>query len=343
MSTALNTQPTSDFLLANRDVLSLDHSRRYLVGRVRAQTPLGAAEFLDCLSKRQSDKYAKRLETAIDCLEIYRSAFPQEYARSSSPYFSIQREHEFYRLVHTKLFPLSPNEEIDIEQVLERDARYWLPFIPVRGIQQHLWEGGQFDFWKIELCFRIAQVLGGNTGAGGAGWRALSMVYGLDDMPAPRPPLACVGWDLFVHSCNVEDSPLRFLPLAFNLIGYQTGNVWLDLPQVGCIGYEWSMKEVAELAVMWQNAETVNVAIKSLDIWLEEDPKRGIKRAVELWNDASHKEEEWGFGGMLVPDLVEAGGIPLGNDLVMMPEEARALLQTHLRELMEETYDDGRE
>jgi hypothetical protein len=340
---ALDIQPVPDYLLAHRDALSLERASRYLVGRVRTQTPLGAAEFLDCMRAGAQVSYGKRVSIAMNCMEIYREAFPEEYRRSSAPFFSLQREHELYRLVHAKLFPLVVSEQVDIITLLEKDPKFCLPFIPVRGLQPHCWEGGEFDFWKIELCYRIAQVLSHNTGAGGPGWHALSTAYGLSSAPAPAPPLACVGWDLFVHSCQVDGSPLQYLPLAFNLISYRTGNPWLDIPPIGYMAFEWSTVEVAKLAVQQQNAETMGVAIKTLDRWLEDDPKARITRVVELWNEAARKEEEWGFGGMLVDDLVEAGGLALDNDRVLMAPEARDRLLGYLQEhfLTEGIYEHG--
>lgn len=303
---------TTEHLLANRALLNLDRAKLYLATRVRATTPLGAVEFLQMLRTGARDEYDERVSIALDCLDIYRKIFPEEYARSGAPHFSIQREHEFYRLVHTRLFPLFVHEDDvhpgDLLRLLEDEPQLFIPFIPVRGMQRHTWAGGQFNFWQIELCYQIAQVLSWRTGAEGAGWQALSLHYGMvGDVSAPAPPLGAVGWHLFEHSCYVEETPLRFLPAAFYLIGYETGNVWLDLPNhVGYVAHEWSARNVADLLVKRMKADQTNTAMKALDIWLEEAPRRGIARAVEIWNAAARKEEQ---------SFEEFEHVPLGNGL----------------------------
>lgn len=327
-----STPTIIDGLLANRELLSQSRASFYLASRVRMHTPLGAAEFLECRREHRINYYQARVQTALTCLGIYREFFKEEYQRSSAPFFSTQREHEFYRLVHTRLFPLFIGEEETILERLDREPTFFLPYIPVMGLQQHHWEGGCFNFWEIELCFQLAQVLGGNTGAGGKGWQALAMHYGLHAVAEPAPPLAVVGWDLFCHSCKVQDSPLKYLPLAFNMIGYRTGNIWLDSEG---IALPWSPQRVAQLAMMREQASVGEIAILKLDWWLREDPQSRIARVVELWNDASEKERESGYGGMLVADLIAGGATDLGHDLILMPAEARHLLQEHLLELEE--------
>lgn len=324
-----STQTTAEYLLANRDALSNSRARLYLAGRLRVRTPRGAAEFLTFMKAGERQGYQGRVELALDCLEIYRDLFSDEYARSTAPLFSQQRELEFYRLVHTKLFPLRVDDDEDLLSMLDREPRLLLPFIPVSGLQKHLWDGGCFNFWEIELCYRIAQVLGGQTGADGSGWKALSMYYGLESTPTPSRALACVGWSLFADACAIAGPPLQYLILAFNMIAYATGNPWLDTPSIGCSPVKWSKQNVAQLALLREQADQAFTAIKVLNRWLEEDPPARITQIVELWNDAYAKEQDSGFGGMLVHDLVDAGGIPLGPDFVMLPEEMR----NRLREL----------
>ncbi len=293
-------EPIANTLLANRELLSLGRARIYLGSRARTRTPLGAIECLAVMGAPEGENYDKRVRLALDCIEIYRELFPEEYARSSAPHFSTQREHEFYRLVHTRLFPLLFNQEVDTLTLLEREPLFFLPFIPLRGIQRHIWGGGQFHFWEIETVFRLAQVLSFGTGAGGRGWEALRLAYGLDDELKPAPPLAAVGWSLFRYSCAVEESPLRFLPYAFELITYKTGNPWLDLPQIGFVGFEWSSKEIMRLALQWREANSIVLGVETLDQWLAGDPKQRLSRAIELWNDAAVKEREAGAVGLLI-------------------------------------------
>lgn len=278
----------------------LSRSLLYLASRARVRTPIGAAEFMWSSCTHGRETYDKRVRIALDVCGLFRHYFPGEYERSPAPPFSTEREHEFYRLVEKNLFPLLFCQEVDL-QTLCHSPQFFLPFIPMRGTQAHLWAGGCFDFQRIETVYKLAQVLSWMTGAGGDGWRALSMIFGLEGVPAPAPPLAAVGWTLFMYSCAVEDSPLKALPLAFSMISYKTGNPWLDLPQIGFVGFEWSREQIEALAAGWRRRQMMLDKMAELTHWLDEDPRPRISRAVELWNKASEVEARTGHAGHLVP------------------------------------------
>jgi len=273
----------------------------YLGTRARRLTPLGAAEYL-MVSPTHGDAYEKRVRLALEVCTLYRERFPEEYSRSAAPPFSTAREHEFYRLVDGRLFPLRMHEVFSLDLLLRREPNHFFPFIPVKGTQRHTWAGGCFDFQEIEPSFKLAQVLSYYTGAGGRGWNALKWLYGLRGIPEPAPPLAAVGWSLFAYSCAVEGSPLAHLPLAFKMISYKTGNVWLDLPPVGYVGWEWSDEKLTELAVCWRLAGDLTDSLRELDAFIAEDPQARIARAVELWNKAAEVERQTGHAGEYTPD-----------------------------------------
>jgi hypothetical protein len=241
---------------------------------------------------------------ALDSFELYREFFPREYANSSAPPFSTQAEHEFYRLVDAKLFPLMLNAGRALETEIREEPNIFLPFIPLRGVQAHHWEGGDFDFRRIETPFKVAQVLSAMTGAGGRGWQALKTYFGLTDCPAPREPsYGAVGWSLFVYSCATDGTPLRHMPQAFNLISYKTGNPWLDIPHcAGVVPVPWTREQVAKLHVAWLGAQKLGEQVVELTAWLDEDPKARIARVVELWNKSLEAEAETGFAGVRADD-----------------------------------------
>lgn len=294
------TTSISDHLLANRELIDLDNASHYLVARARVRTPLGAEEFLGSSYTHGRSAYDKRVRICIDTTNLYRQLFPDEFARSASTDFSTQKEHEFYRLVHRKLFPLHLSEEVDLLTHLDREPQFFLPFIPMKGIQKHIWAEGMFNFWEIETAFKLAQVLSERTGAGGKGWQALYLGMGLEPEPFPGPPLGAFGWTHFTYSCAVDESPLRYFPLAFNMICYQTGNPWLDLPQIGYVGFEWSIEEMTKLLLAREQSNEMVEGVELLSNWLDEDPVRRIARAIGIWNKASALEHETGYAGMLV-------------------------------------------
>jgi hypothetical protein len=313
---------------SNQPALPFERALLYLASRARARTPLGAGEYLVCLRHHARENYDKRLTVAVDCLSIYRQAFPEQYARSTAPAFSVQREHEFYKLVHTQCFPLVVDEQTDLLTYLEREPRFFLPFIPVRGLQRYEWLPGAFDYSEIDVPYQLALLLSailpdeigkteGPITVGGLTFPA--------DFPRPALPLGGLGWSLFVHALKTEDSPLAYLPAAFELITYKTGNTWLDMPrQVSYLGHAWSPERVAELAVMRAKADQYDIAMRKLHNWLREDLPTRLTRAVTLWNTASAREAEWGYEGLTGDEFMEAAvgrglGVPMPNQMMALP------------------------
>ncbi|HEX8773732.1 MAG TPA: hypothetical protein VF735_08975 [Pyrinomonadaceae bacterium] len=298
------TQPAAEFILARRELLSLDRASTYLAGRARVRTPLGAAEFIGVAATHGQLTYDKRVHIALRVMSIFRESFPEEYARSQAPLYSTEREHEFYRLVNKRLFPLclSADLEDELESNIASDPYFFLEYIPVRGTQQHNWLGGCCPFQKLQTVFKVVLVLSGHSPDG---WTALARHYGLTQEASP--PLAAYGWTHFLYSCAVEETPLRHLPLAFHMVCYKTGNPWLDLPtQAGRAGFEWTHENVAWLLYKRAEAEAMNYRVGELDRWLDEDAGPRIARAVELWNEAAALERESGFEGMLDTEIFTA-------------------------------------
>jgi len=279
--------------------VSLESAKLYLAGRIRTRAPLGAAEYLDFVKGRDGESWDKRCRLALECMRIYRALFPGEWANSTSPYLSTQREQELYRLVDEHLFPLRVSETIDVDEFIRNDAQFYTRFIPMRGLQSVMWVEGQFKFEEIPPAFRLTLAMSRQMLGPAFSWNAVCQHYGLENEPAPAPPLAAVGWSLFNYSCMVEPTPLRHFPLAFHFTTYQTGNAWLDIPQIGFFGFDWSLEKVLELTKDRVEAEDMSAAIVAVSNWFEEDPPARIAHAVELWNDAAEKERESGGEGLI--------------------------------------------
>lgn len=303
-------------LESTKETLTLEAATLYLASRVRVRTPLGASEYLNCVRRHARENYDRRVQVAIDCLSLYRQVFPFDYGRSPAPLYSTAREHEFYRLVHTHCFPLVVDEETDLFTYIEREPRFFLPFIPVRGLQRHDWSSGNFDYDSLDLPYQVALLLmGGNN-------QPVTLLGRIPvKLPAPAPPLAVVGWSLFTNACRVDKSPLGYLPLAFDLINYKTGNIWLDLPPIGYAGEPWSAEELARLTLDRMKADKYDIAMRTLHNWFMQHPESLIGHAINLWNDASQKEREFGYEGMMTDDLADAGWAAIGNDMVVIPRD----------------------
>jgi hypothetical protein len=272
--------------------LRLEDARLYLGTHARALTPYGAVEYLSAKAEKLPEIYKLRLKIMLECMTIYRFVFPKEYARSGSPHFSFQREHELYRLIHHKLFPLQYDHGFDLEVDIARTPNFFLPAIPVSGRQRHDWLTEGLNFERIGPAFALATAL--SRRVEGA-WDQLVGHYKLADCPTPAAALHSVGWTLFVYSCSVEETPLRWLPTVFDMMGYDTGNPWLDLPPGALAVREWSLQEVMNLHVFKADAEDQALAVTFLAGYLNQDPKPRIKRAVEIWNAASLKAEQSGL------------------------------------------------
>lgn len=308
MSTALQRQ--SDLPArpaAGPEQLCLEGATTYLVGAARARTPLGAVEALEMRAHFGGrDGHEERLKLADRTCHLYAELFPREYAASQAPPFSIGREHEFYTLVNSKLFPLSlsgqvgPGYEADLERTLAHNPRFFLPFIPVAGTQQHDWVRGCCGFERIQTVFQLALALIRHEGE--RGWRYLAARHGLPEDLRPAPLLAAYGWTHFRYACAVSEPPLPALPVVFHMVTYKTGCVWLDVPpgMPRVTGLEWTGENIARLVQHRLRGETINAAVMRLDAWLDERPRERIARCVGLWNAAHAMEVQRGFEGLRV-------------------------------------------
>jgi hypothetical protein len=339
-------------LLSNRESISLQAACIYLGSRVRVRTPLGASEFLmvrcpaprgygpaneDPAEMRQA--YDARVKIALDCDEIYRVALPLEYRSSPSPYLSLQREQELYQLIHGRLFPLlrsdddhQPISQSQLRTFIEANPDFFIGYIPMRGAQRHVWNPEWTELGEVNLAYQVAWALSREFDRDRDGaWCELNELRGFD-FPEPALPVSSVGWTELLHTCAVERTPMRYLPLAFQAISYKTGNRFLDLPQIGAMGFEWGLKQILEMHLGWSNALDIMAAIDALAAWLEEDPKPRVGRAYEIWNRAAAIEAEHPFAGMLADDLIAAGGVPMGGENVLLEASLVAGVQRMIEE-----------
>jgi hypothetical protein len=294
----------TEALLADKGRLGLTDARFFLAARSRLLTPLGAAEYLN-VKRTHPHAWDGRVKVCLDVMGLYREMFPKQYAASRSPHFSTAREHEFYRLVNAHLFPLCVGGDLrreELEVMIAHDPSFFLPVIPVAGTQQHDWRRGCCPFQKLQTVFKLALVLAGHPLARR---EAFAREYELEEEPSTT--IGIWGWQQFLVMCGVHDAPLRFLPLAFDLICYSTQTPWLDIPpDAGPVGFEWGREHVAKLFLARRKAESINSRVLALDGWLDESPAERVGHAVKLWNAMSSMEERSGYAGMSAMEIMEA-------------------------------------
>ena len=90
---------------------------------------------------------------------------------------------------------------------------------------------------------------------------------------------------------NQEPAPLRFVPMAVNLIDKQTGNVWLDaesdyeqFPSGSSLHMPWSR---AALTIVRRHGQQVNdyyQKVSDLNQWIEADPPTNLDHILTIWN-----------------------------------------------------------
>lgn len=244
-----------------------------LIGRLRVRTPSGAIEFLTA----DAEERGARQKLALTLSNLFREWFPRQYHFCHAAPFSLEREHEFYRLVSNQLFPL------DMSPVLHhRDWMY--PVIPVRCHQPHDWINRDYDFDELESSWQLLHALFDVDGYGF--WRRLAIQNGLPVSPAPLHPRQ-VNAQVFTERCVYEDSPLKHLSVAVLMQCYSTNNAWLDCPPGAMMGVEWSRENVRMLATHWAIAQRMFAAVAILEAWLDEKPTERLGRAVELWNQSA--------------------------------------------------------
>lgn len=268
------------YLLADPERLILSKAVHYLVTRARIQEPIGACEYLTAMqvsrdNSEAEDLFERRVELSVSQMVLYALIFAREYQASQSPPFSTAREQELYRLVNARMFP------VDAPALGER-PEFFSPAIFVGESQEHDWFNGCCDFEDLQMNYRLALALCRYVPDG---WQQLGM------REQPAPPLGAVGWTLFMYACAVHESPLRFLPRAFDLISYKTKNIWLDCPPGARFGYDWTGESVARLTTDRLQATEILGCQDMLATWLEADPEN-ILTAVRIWNIAAAQEQK---------------------------------------------------
>src|SRR5688572_14866629 len=100
----------------------------YLAGRLRARTPRGAAEFLEM----GREDFDERVEAGLRIISLYQQTFPVEFAHTTRPPYSTERELEFYHLINEHKFP------IDLRPLYQH-ANWVYLWIPITCVQKHDW------------------------------------------------------------------------------------------------------------------------------------------------------------------------------------------------------------
>ncbi|MBI3913762.1 MAG: hypothetical protein HY327_06200 [Chloroflexi bacterium] len=206
-------------------------------------------------------------------LFLYRRYFPQQFTRSTaSTVIPIhhaergysERELEFFKLVDQHLFPL-PEMMFDMER---------LPSIPIhpQGVD---WED---EPENLRLSLRAAMALVSDDDA---------MLWEAWLPPLLRPASGERDWDHFAELCrHAKGLAVRF-PLLIELVGHDTGNMWLDVSwETGWEDYLWGEAEMEYLKKEWRKAQRIFTQLNPLLDRMDKHPRYWLKRLVKMWNRA---------------------------------------------------------
>jgi hypothetical protein len=259
-----------------------------LAGRLRASNRAGIEERAAC---RDDLEYQTRIVTAVMFHELFRHFFPREFRAMAGRLHECDEEIgdisrgevRFLTLVEERLFPLP------LDWMWDADCEYRTHSVPVMAQQDHDWANFCCSFEHLQLVYQIVLAF-----RGGEEWDALPALYpALRRCPRPLTPNSKEFWPRFARLCRREQSPLRMLPVVFEMVNYETGNIWIDHHEeiYGEAHVAWTRVNLTWLARQWRDAQAIFRRTRALNEWLKKSPRARIGRAVALWNRAALGKE----------------------------------------------------
>jgi len=222
--------------------------------------------------------HLEELQKQCTILDLYRTLFPIEYTASHKPLYqhddsnhAAPRIEEFLALITEHLFPLGYWE---IEQVFE-----CFPYIPL----DPCWSPADRDFTDadplplriladISRAYDYEQDLGELVSE-----LPLSIRHHIQ-IPDDRLDHIQTHWKAFETLCENEGYPLNKVPTVLEMMGRETGNVWIDHDPNSGMGIEltWCLDDIQWLASQWQEAtarigefnEILNEFTKDPELWI---------------------------------------------------------------------------
>jgi hypothetical protein len=242
------------------------------------------------LDTNQAVDYLENRFNSYRLLALYQHLFPDEFKNSTAapypedlnnPDSHSPLEIEFLYLVSQNLFPIS---ELQIENAYE-ERFYQIPLMPM-GCD---WIGHE-DIESLRSGWQILLPLSTE----GRYW--LESVEGTDWYEHELG----VSWQAIAHpkdinaqllkklSCRTA-KPLKFLPLALQLLDYESNNIWLDYCAINEpeVSLPWTVENIKFLQREWQNAKVILDQVYNLIEWLEQDLINHFELVLGIWNISS--------------------------------------------------------
>lgn len=255
-------------------------------------TVAGAVKFLKSytlpLNYPQAAAYLRSLWHRANLLSLYHHYFPQEFAASRAcAGIEIQqpfsrkleclyspKEQEFLRLVDEKLFPFY------IDHLLE-EAEEREDFISIPNFGVDYWSYG---FEELAAGWQLLLLMAGSVerdfGISVADCDNAQVQAALSNLKGHS-----INWDKFKAACLAKDEPTSYLPLAFDILDHDTGNIFLDpTDEMPAEVLEWSVEDMDYLIEDYRQATEMNAKADKLLDWLTASPLH-LQEVINLWNE----------------------------------------------------------
>ncbi|MBD2772557.1 hypothetical protein [Iningainema tapete] len=242
------------------------------------------------LDSNQAVDYLENRFNSYRLLALYQHLFPVEFKHSTAapypedlnnPDSHSSLEIEFLYLVNQNLFPIS---EFQIENAYE-ERLHQIPLMPM-GCD---WIGHE-DIESLRFGWQILLPLSTEgrywlESVEGTDWYEYELGVSWEAIAHPKD----IDAQLFKKLSYCAAKPLEFMPLALQLLDYESNNIWLDScatnePE---ISLPWTLENIKFLQSEWLDAKVILDQVYHLIEWLEQDLINHLELILGIWNTSS--------------------------------------------------------
>lgn len=236
-------------------------------------------------------EYLQNLWHTTNLLSLYRHYFPQEFSssqasasiriggargsfRQSNELYS-PKESEFLHLVDQQLFSIYLDYYLE-----EREERQEFILIPSYGPDwwDYRWEDLPGGWQTLLILTGCAEVAGNFNNVEGS--QSEEIQTALAGLKGHKPD-----WEKLKALCLTRGEPLIYLPLAYDMLDHDTGNIFLDpTDESPAEDLEWSVTDMDFLIEQHKEAVDSLEKVEKLLDWLTTSPDH-LEEVIELWNE----------------------------------------------------------
>ena len=246
------------------------------------------------LELEEASTYLERLLQRTTLLTLYQHYFPTEWQTSSSTSTNCrqlttttrlgrgctQAEIDFLELVDEQLFPIA----IDWYQEVVWDGEF-LTNVPVYTRDLDWWDG---DVSDLDLGWQLLLVLTGNAESFSLKSQDPALLQLVAAQIRTNDRDSRGGYPQTLNGlCRQAKTPLKYLPLALDIIDHDTGCVMIDAHGEAPIEAAWDIESFDWLIAENKEAERIWHQAEQLISWLEAEPLKHFREVINLWKEAA--------------------------------------------------------